>query len=274
MSWMQRPLACRPPERRCLHTPRIGDAGCALSPPVASFGDFRGQTGTGCFWIECTLQRTASNPLKPIHNFCNGSPGNRDRFSREPFHLLCGSAGEPPPSARNSCDLGRRPSDDPGPRSGGRPDQGRGAARAPSRPGDRFPFPVHPAPPAAAWTGSRPPATGGPSGAFGRRIGALRGPAAVSRSSHGPPEIAPIPCRSAPETGHGVELRAACPGNHPRTQRERRHRALKTRGLPSAHGKTFGAKATNAYTCLPRFAATGRCRSPDVSGLVDGAAGS
>ena len=29
------------------------------------------------------------------------------------------------------------------------------------------------------------------------------------------PEIAPIPCRSAPETGHGVELRAVCPGNHP-----------------------------------------------------------
>lgn len=85
----------------------------------------------------------------------------------------------------------------------------------------------------------------GPSGGLRGRIAAPRVQSAVSGSSPGPPDLGRNQARTAPETGHGVELRAVCLGNHPRTGRERRHKAKKTRVLPSADGKAFGANAAN-----------------------------
>ena len=72
-------------------------------------------------------------------------------------------------------------------------------------------------------------------GACGARIGGPRVQSVASGSSLGPPDLGRNQARTALETGHSVELRAVCTGNHPRTERERRHRALKTRLLPSAH---------------------------------------
>ena len=42
----------RPPARLCSHTPRIADAGCALSALVRSVGDFRCQTRSQGCWTE------------------------------------------------------------------------------------------------------------------------------------------------------------------------------------------------------------------------------